>query len=351
VLSFTSYLIITSILLSLYFNSVLVEKFYFKMNQKVVLIISLLSSSLALSNATNNEQKYVDSTESLRVSKRESPLEQLFPSLSLNRLQNGTIFLPEINSAIHYANSTIQRVIDETRKLLNLTSDQYNANEIAVIMAYPRPNISHNSNESEKILNNSSSNENQSYGLNEVKDGLNFSGRFLDLNELLSLIQTPLNILGHNNLLRLKTPITTPATYYEPTYKQVYEEAYPAVPVVPVKASVSYEVPAAPVQYEAPKAPVQYEAPKAPVSYEVPAYEEPKAPVPYEVPAYEAPKAPVSYEVPEAPQVAYEAPKAPVPYEVPEAPQVAYEEPKAPQYSSVSAMAGVEYKPQAVPYK
>jgi hypothetical protein len=310
------------------------------MNQKVVLIISLLSSSLALSNATNNEQKYVDSTESLRVSKRESPLEQLFPSLSLNRLQNGTIFLPEINSAIHYANSTIQRVIDETRKLLNLTTDQYNANEIAVIMAYPRPNVSHNSNESEKILNNSSSNENPSYGLNEVKDGLNFSGRFLDLNELLSLIQTPLNLLGHNNLLRLKTPITTPATYYEPTYKQVYEESYPAVPVV--KASVSYE---------APEAPIRYEAPKAPVSYEVPAYEEPKAPVPYEVPAYEAPKAPVSYEVPEAPQVAYEAPKAPVPYEVPEAPQVAYEEPKAPQYSSVSAMAGVEYKPQAVPYK
>jgi len=334
------------------------------MNQKVVLIISLLSSSLALSNATNNEQKYVDSTESLRVSKRESPLQQLFPSLSLNRLQNGSIFLPEINSAIHYANSTIQRVINETRKLLNLTSDQYNADEIAVIMAYPRPNISHNSNESSQMLNNSSSNENPSYGLNEVKDGHNFSGRFLDLNELLSLIQTPLN-----DLLRLKTPITTPATYYEPTYKQVYEESYPADPMVPVKVSVSYE---------APEAPVRYEAPKAPVSYEVPAYEEPKAPVPYE-----APKAPVSYEVPEAPQVAYEvpeapvlyeapkapvsyevpayeepkapvpyeAPKAPVSYEVPEAPQVAYEEPKAPQYSSVSAMAGVEYKPQAVPYK
>jgi hypothetical protein len=257
------------------------------MNQKVLLIISLLFASSALSNATNNEQ-------SLRVSKRESPLEQLFPllrlqPLRLNRLQNGSIFMHEINSAINYANSTIQRVMEETRNLFNLSADQYNSDEIAVIMAFPMSNISLNSNESSILLNNSSSNENSSYGLNEVKDGLNFSGRFLDLNELFSFVPSPFNLMGHKK----KTETTTPATY-----AQSYS-AYPVVPVIPVVHIA----------------------------------------------------APVSYEVPEAPRVPYEVPEVPhVSYEVPEAPHVAYEEPKAPQYASVSAKAEVEHKPQAVPY-
>jgi hypothetical protein len=239
------------------------------MNQKVLLIISLLFASSALSNATNNEQ-------SLRVSKRESPLEQLFPllrlqPLRLNRLQNGSI------------------VMEETRNLFNLSADQYNSDEIAVIMAFPMSNISLNSNESSILLNNSSSNENSSYGLNEVKDGLNFSGRFLDLNELFSFVPSPFNLMGHKK----KTETTTPATY-----AQSYS-AYPVVPVIPVVHIA--------------------------------------APVPYEVP--EAPRVP--YEVPEVPHVSYE---------VTEAPHVVYEEPKAPQYASVSAKAEVEHKPQAVPY-
>jgi hypothetical protein len=220
------------------------------MNQKVLLIISLLSS--ALSDAALYGQKFVNPKDSLRVPKRELPLAQLFPSLRLNQHQNGSIFIQEINSAINYANSTIQKVIEETRNLFNLTGGQYNADEIAVIMAFPMSKISLKSNESSIILNNSSSKGNSRYGLK--KDGLNFSGRFLDLNKLLSFVPSPLNLLGR----KFSTPTTTPATYAESTYK-VYEESYPTVPVVPVvpvEAPVSYEVPEAPqVAYEEPNAP------------------------------------------------------------------------------------------------
>jgi len=207
------------------------------MDRVILLIISILSSSSALQNGTDTmpsetSSQCANSTECMKPVGRDSLLPQLFPLFITNKSQNGTIDLQDFPSSFIYANSSILRM-GSTQHQLNLTENEYSADDIAIIMAYPISYTNVSSLESnESISTRSSSTANSSFDF-EVKDGLNISKRSLDLSELLAFL-APFNLMGHK-----VSALTTTPSY--PTPKPVYEDPYPQVVAAYAEKAPNYD--------------------------------------------------------------------------------------------------------------
>jgi len=210
------------------------------MNQMILLILSLLSSTLALNNSTDSKpletstkcHNYSDCLNSGNI----SLFPNYIPILLTNNSENASIYSRDWN-LIYGNSSTRMSSSEEDVKLINLTENQYTPDEMAVIMAFPMTyaNVSLlESNESISSLSfDNSTDGNSSIDAFEVRNGLNFSGRILELLTLLS----PLNLLNN------KTPVlSTPyPTYAYTNPPPVHEDPYANVPLIYAEKSPNYE--------------------------------------------------------------------------------------------------------------